>query len=147
MNSKIIEKIKSDEILSKIIEKFDNEIFLVGGTVRDYYMGLKSTDRDIIVMDEDAKKFALKLSDLFDATFVPLDEENRIYRLVLPDKINYIAFLFLTSGAILNLSERIIYGNVDDFIKLPFINFPMFNYYDLMITFGVFLLIIKILKK
>ena len=90
MNSKIIEKIKSDEILSKIIEKFDNEIFLVGGTVRDYYMGLKSTDRDIIVMDEDAKKFALKLSDLFDATFVPLDEENRIYRLVLPDKINYI---------------------------------------------------------
>ena len=63
------------------------------------------------------------------------------------DKINYIAFLFLTSGAILNLSERIIYGNVDDFIKLPFINFPMFNYYDLMITFGVFLLIIKILKK
>lgn len=90
MNSKIIEKIKSDEILSKIIEKFDNEIFLVGGTVRDYYMGLESTDRDIIVMDEDAKKFALKLSDLFDATFVPLDEENRIYRLVLPDKINYI---------------------------------------------------------
>ena len=90
MNSKIIEKIKSDEILSKIIEKFDNEIFLVGGTVRDYYMGLESTDRDIIVMDEDARKFALKLSDLFDATFVPLDEENRIYRLVLPDKINYI---------------------------------------------------------
>ena len=90
MNSKIIEKIKSDEILSKIIEKFDNEIFLVGGTVRDYYMGLESTDRDIIVMDEDARKFALKLLDLFDATFVPLDEENRIYRLVLPDKINYI---------------------------------------------------------
>ena len=90
MSSTIIEKIKSDEILSKIIEKFDNEIFLVGGTVRDYYMGLESTDRDIIVMDEDARKFALKLSDLFDATFVPLDEENRIYRLVLPDKINYI---------------------------------------------------------
>ena len=63
------------------------------------------------------------------------------------DKTNYIAFLFLTSGAILNLSERIIYSSVDDFIKLPFINFPVFNYYDLMITFGVFLLIIKILKK
>lgn len=63
------------------------------------------------------------------------------------DKTNYIAFLFLTSGAILNLSERIIYGRVDDFIKLTFINFPVFNYYDLMITFGVFLLIIKILKK
>lgn len=63
------------------------------------------------------------------------------------DKISYTAFLLLTSGAILNLSERIIYGRVDDFIKLPFIHFPIFNYYDLMITFGVFLLIIKILKK
>ncbi len=90
MNSKIIEKIKSDEILSKIIDKFDNEIYLVGGTVRDFYMGLESTDRDIIVMDENAKEFALKLSELFQATFVPLDEENKIYRIVLPDKINYI---------------------------------------------------------
>lgn len=90
MNSKIIDKIKSDEILSKIIDKFDNEIYLVGGTVRDFYLGLESTDRDIIVMDEDAREFALKLSELFQATFVPLDEENKIYRIVLPDKINYI---------------------------------------------------------
>lgn len=90
MNSKIIEKIKSDEILSKIIDKFDNEIYLVGGTVRDFYMGLESTDRDIIVMDQDAREFALKLSELFQANFVPLDEENKIYRIVLPDKINYI---------------------------------------------------------
>lgn len=90
MNSKIIDKIKSDEILSKIIDKFNNEIYLVGGTVRDFYMELDSTDRDIIVMDEDAREFALKLSELFQATFVPLDEENKIYRIVLPDKINYI---------------------------------------------------------
>lgn len=90
MNSKIIEKIKSDEILSKLTDKFDNEIYLVGGTVRDYYMGLESTDRDIIVMDEDARDFALKLAELFDASFVPLDEVNKIYRLVLPDKVNYI---------------------------------------------------------
>ncbi len=90
MNSKIIEKIKSDEILSKITDKFDNEIYLVGGTVRDYYMGLDSTDRDIIVMDEEAREFALKLAELFEASFVPLDEENKIYRIVLPDKINYI---------------------------------------------------------
>ncbi len=90
MNSIIIEKIKSDNIISKIVESFDNQIYLVGGTVRDYYMDLESTDRDIIVMDEDAKSFALKLADLFEASYVPLDEENKIYRLVLPDKINYI---------------------------------------------------------
>lgn len=90
MNSKIIEKIKSDSILTKIVQNFSNEIYLVGGTVRDWYLGIESHDRDIIVMDEDAREFALKLKDMFDATFVPLDEENRIYRLVMQDKINYI---------------------------------------------------------
>lgn len=90
MNSKIIEKIKNDDILSKIITSFDNEIYLVGGTVRDFYLGNESVDRDIIVMDEDARVFALKLAEFFDVTFVPLDEENKIYRLVMSDKINYI---------------------------------------------------------
>lgn len=80
----------NDEILSNIKENFDNEIFLVGGSVRDYFMGLKSSDRDIIVMDEDARIFSLKLADFFNATFIPLDEENKIYRLVMPDKTNYI---------------------------------------------------------
>lgn len=63
MNSKIIEKIKCDDILSKIIASFDNNIYLVGGTVRDFYLGNDSVDRDIIVMDEDARKFALKLAE------------------------------------------------------------------------------------
>lgn len=90
MNSKIIEKIKNDDILSKIITSFDNEIYLVGGTVRDFYLGNESVDRDIIVMDESARVFALKLAEFFNATFVPLDEENKIYRLVMSDKINYI---------------------------------------------------------
>ena len=90
MNTKITEKIKSDNILSKISNSFNNEIYLVGGAVRDFLTDKDTTDRDIIVMDEDARTFALKLADLFEATFVPLDEENKIYRLVLPDKINYI---------------------------------------------------------
>ena len=90
MNSKIIEKIKNEENRSKRITSFDNEIYLVGGTVRDFYLGNESVDRDIIVMDEDARVFALKLAEFFDATFVPLDEENKIYRLVMSDKINYI---------------------------------------------------------
>lgn len=80
----------TDDILIKIKENLDNEVYLVGGSVRDYFMDIKSHDRDIIVMDEDAREFSLKLQELFDATFIPLDEENRIYRLVLPDKINYI---------------------------------------------------------
>lgn len=90
MNTLIKTKIASDSVLSKIIASCDNEIYLVGGTVRDFLMGKDSFDKDIIVVDEDAKVFALKLQKVFDAVYVPLDEENKIYRLVLPDKINYI---------------------------------------------------------
>jgi len=90
MNSKITEKIKSDFILTKIAQTFDNEIYLVGGAVRDFLLGKTSFDRDLIVMDEDAKSFSQKLAQLFDATFVTLDDDNKIYRLVLPDKINYL---------------------------------------------------------
>lgn len=90
MNSKITEKVRSDEILAKIIAQFDNEIYLVGGAVRDFLLGKTTYDRDLIVLDEDAREFALKLSEFLNATFVPLDEENKIYRLVLSDKLNYI---------------------------------------------------------
>lgn len=90
MNTLIKTKIASDSVLSKIITSCNNEIYLVGGTVRDFLMGKDSFDKDIIVVDEDAKDFALKLQKVFDAVYVPLDEENKIYRLVLPDKINYI---------------------------------------------------------
>lgn len=90
----------NDEILNRIKENFPNEIYLVGGSVRDYLMGIESHDRDIIVMDEDAKEFTLKLQKLFDATFVPLDEENKIYRLVMRDKLNYIDITNPVGGTI-----------------------------------------------
>lgn len=90
MNTLIKDKITSDKILSKITASCNNEIYIVGGTVRDFLTGKESFDRDIIVTDEDAKDFALKIQPLFDAVFVPLDEVNKIYRLVLPDKVNYI---------------------------------------------------------
>lgn len=90
MNTKITKQIKSDEILTRISNIFDNEIYLVGGAVRDFLLGKTTYDRDLIVLDEDAKTFAKKIAELFEATFVTLDEENKIYRLVLPDKINYL---------------------------------------------------------
>ena len=90
MSMKISEKIKQDEILNKILSTVDNEIYLVGGSVRDYLMDIQSHDRDLIVTDEDAKTFSQKLADILDATFVSLDEENKIYRLVMPNKIDYL---------------------------------------------------------
>lgn len=90
MNSKILEKIKSDAILHDIIANFDNEIYLVGGVVRDFFMGKTSNDRDLLVLDEGAREFSLKIAEFFNAAFVPLDEVNKIYRVVMPDKINYL---------------------------------------------------------
>jgi len=87
----IIEKIKKDEIIKKIkAHSKDAQVYLVGGTIRDFYLGLENFDKDIVIDKINAKDFAKNLAKSLDATFVPLDEENKIYRLVLKDKINYI---------------------------------------------------------
>ncbi len=86
----IKEFIDGDFILKALRDDFEEEIFLVGGAVRDFFAGKTSYDRDILVMNADVKTFALRLAEYFDATFVELDSENEIYRLVLRDKINYL---------------------------------------------------------
>ena len=75
--------IKDDFILKNI-----KEGYLVGGSVRDFLLGIPFKDRDIAIFN--AEKFALKLAKELDATFIVLDSENKIYRLVLKDKINYL---------------------------------------------------------
>ena len=75
--------LKDDFILSQI-----NEGHLVGGSVRDALMGKSFVDRDIAI--KNAETFARKLSEQLSATFIELDPENKIYRLVLEDKINYL---------------------------------------------------------
>ena len=91
MNSTITNKIISDEIVKKI-NKFakNTRVLLVGGVIRDFCLGKNNFDKDIIVLDKDAESFAKELASFLDATFVPLDEQNKIYRLVLKDKINFI---------------------------------------------------------
>lgn len=89
-NSSFLEKINKDEIIKRIIASSkDKNVYLVGGAVRDFYLGKENFDKDIVI-EEGAEKFAIELSKIFDATFIPLDEENKIYRLVLKDKVNYI---------------------------------------------------------
>lgn len=89
--NKFIEKIKQDEIV-KLLQKHANgaQIYLVGGTVRDFYLGVENFDKDIVVVNTDAKQFAQRLAQSIDATFIELDDENKIYRLVLKDKKNCI---------------------------------------------------------
>ena len=47
----------------------------------------------------------------------------------------------LAAGAAGNITDRVIYGHVIDFIKLDFISFPVFNIADIYVTSSVFFLL------
>lgn len=53
----------------------------------------------------------------------------------------------MMSGIFCNLYERIMLGYVRDFINLNFINFPVFNFSDMLICTSVFAIIILLLMK
>jgi len=91
MNITILNRITEDDLIGRIKNFAANtRVLLVGGVIRDFCLGNANKDKDIIVVDRDAKDFALELAKELDATFVPLDEQNKIYRLVLKDKVNFI---------------------------------------------------------
>ncbi len=91
MNTQIItDKIKEDKVLNNIVSFFDNDIYLVGGGVRDILSGKDLIDRDLIVTGADAGEFSKQIAQFLGGTFVPLDEVNKIYRVVLEDKVNYL---------------------------------------------------------
>lgn len=93
--NKLIEKIKHDEIINFIIAQAQKssqkaEIYLVGGAIRDFCLDKENFDKDIIFDKADAEVFAKSLAKELDASFIFLDEENKIYRIVLKDKVNII---------------------------------------------------------
>lgn len=103
MNIQILtDKIKNDDILNNLASFFPNKIYLVGGAVRDGLMGKLSLDRDLIVADEDAREFSLKVAEFFNGVFIPLDEENKIYRIVFQDKQNYLDITNPIGGSLEN---------------------------------------------
>ena len=74
--------LENDFVLD-LLRKTGNDIYLVGGVVRDLMLNRENHDKDIIVVEKDAKIFAQELAKELDATYIPLDEINHIYRLVL----------------------------------------------------------------
>ena len=83
--------IENDEVI-KLIKPYltDVEAYIVGGFVRDILMNKKSPDRDLILCNCDVEKFSQKLADKLNAHFIELDPINKIYRIVLENKIDYI---------------------------------------------------------
>ena len=57
--------------------------------------------------------------------------------------INKYGFSFILAGSIGNGIDRILKGYVIDFIKIKYINFPVFNIADIVINIGVIILIIS----
>ena len=55
--------------------------------------------------------------------------------------INKYGLSLILSGTIGNGIDRILYGYVIDFIKIKFIDFPVFNIADIVINLGVLILI------
>ena len=91
MKIQTLEKLKKDEILEEIKKSSEGiEIYVVGGVIRDLYTGKANFDKDLIVCNLEAKNYAMDLAEKLNATFIPLDEENKIYRLVLKDKKTFI---------------------------------------------------------
>lgn len=72
----------------QLIKSYDEDVYLVGGAVRDFLLGKNTFDKDIIV--KSAEEFASRFANDNDGTFIELDKENKIYRVVLSDKVNYI---------------------------------------------------------
>ena len=58
-------------------------------------------------------------------------------------RINKYALSFILAGSIGNGIDRIINGYVIDFIKIKFIDFPVFNIADIVINIGVLILMIS----
>ena len=83
--------IENDEVIKQIKPYLQNvEAYIVGGFVRDVLMGKKSPDRDLILCNCDVEKFSRELADKLNAHFIELDPINKIYRIVLENKIDYI---------------------------------------------------------
>lgn len=60
-------------------------------------------------------------------------------------KILNIALSFIVSGALGNFYDRIFHSYVVDFIEFSFVNFPVFNIADILITSGAILMIIYVI--
>lgn len=70
------------------------------------------------------------------------------WKIINPTNINSAAFVFIISGSLGNLINRIFNGYVIDFINIKMFNFPIFNLADFFIVFGfVWFFITKIKKE
>lgn len=146
--------------ISKIIYFFISIVFF---TIFDLYLSEKIIKHF---------RFQLPENNLFDLIFVQntgaafsIFENSRVF-LIIFSIIALISILIyairnfsqystiagfwtamLVAGIGCNLYERIVFGYVRDFIKINFIEFPIFNISDIFINLSVFALVVIIIKN
>lgn len=69
----------------QLSKELNVEIYLVGGTIRDLLLNRETKDLDLVVVDHN-RIFAEKAADILGGTFVELDSDREVYRVVLKDK-------------------------------------------------------------
>ena len=60
-------------------------------------------------------------------------------------KLEYAAFLLIFAGGVGNLIDRVLNGEVVDYINLLFMDFAVFNFADILVCVGVGLLFLALL--
>ncbi len=72
-------------------------------------------------------------------------------KLTFNDKAKILIFSSFCAGVLGNTFQRLKYGHVEDFIKINFFDFPVFNIYDILICacvfFYIFLFLLKRIKN
>lgn len=64
------------------------------------------------------------------------------YALINRYKTLSVSTVLIFSGTVGNFIDRLLYNGVTDFIKFDFISFPIFNFADILLTFGVIFFIV-----
>lgn len=105
---KIVVKPEASRLLARISRFLSEEgipAYLVGGFVRDMLLGRDTVDIDIAV-GADALSIANKIAASINGKCVPLDEENGVSRVVLPDTRWQIDFTTLRGNIEQDLTHR-----------------------------------------
>ncbi len=95
------ETLNNNEVLSMLRPLLRGQkVYLVGGFLRDCLLGRRSCDIDFVAESGCSERLAKNIADSIHGHFVVLDDENKIFRVVFSDKVNYVDFADCTGASI-----------------------------------------------
>ena len=72
--------------IKEVLEDLDGELYLVGGVIRDYLLGVELNDIDLVVANR-TQQVALEFATKVEGSFVTLDKPRGMYRVVTSDVV------------------------------------------------------------